>query len=140
MLPILLAHDVQIFLAGDSSGSDTGGDQLPSLNLHVAEWRFFAEKARGTTKNRQYAQNLEATIHYQLLDTADRVVTAGSLQSRGSRTFRTRTELETAQIAQPAYAQAVYMFSEKGNNLLTTLLLAAATGVTILLIYSLRSQ
>ncbi|MFQ5631370.1 MAG: hypothetical protein ACE5I1_21570 [bacterium] len=110
------------------------------LEIVLDEWHFTARKSKEKKLQEQINQEFRVQFRYRVMSSTRQILFTGTRFGTHSKTFTDMKSFQSAQKGQPVFAQATPTFSTQRNNLISTILISGVTGLTIFLIYTLRSQ
>ncbi len=111
-----------------------------AMRIEIESWRLSAEKNRHNKAKGRYVQKFSASLRMVLTDSSGTVLATRRDRAEGRRPFSDAAELALAEEHQPAFATTRWREAESGKHWLQTLTITAASGITIFLLYHIRSR
>ena len=143
LLQRLVQAGYQVFLNRNQSSASfdslMDARDILSLELVLDKWLLSASR-RENNKTGGIEQVFRMQLRYRLIAEGTRVLSANNIAGQKIRNFRDIDAFRAAQAGQPAFAQADAPIDLEKNSLINTIIISGITGLTVFLIYSLRSQ
>ena len=117
-----------------------GREPACRLEMVLTGWRLQALRAPKQEKQARYVQQLSVEMELILTDARGAVRRADRIDFLRQRNIPNRAALERAQEKQPAFAAVEKMPAAGKKDWLNGVLIALATGLTIFLLFQIRSQ
>jgi len=111
-----------------------------TLDIVLDEWLLTAHKSGKERSQKHIYQEFSLRIRYRIMSSTRQVLYSGTKAGKNTKVFDDLKSFRLAQEGQPEFARANPSFATQKNNLIGTLLISGVTGITIFLIYALRSQ
>lgn len=142
VLSQLVDSGFQVYLPSEKQPSTEQVPALQQLRLEIVldEWQLVARRNADEKSDHKIQQEFRLIFRYRILKADGKVLAAGSKAGQSRRLFETMRTFQEAQEGQPAFATAEPAFTIEKNDILNTIIIAGITGLSVLLIYSLRSQ
>jgi hypothetical protein len=141
LLNSLVNAGINVYLqTGENAQTDSSRERASQLYVILEDWNLTARKSTGDEPEKHIIVEFRLQLRYHLLNQAGKVLSTRKLSGTKSGFYEDEKNFLFTQEKQPPFARARSQFTSQNNNLLSTILIAGVTGITVFLIYSLRSQ
>lgn len=125
---------------GENAEQEADKNTAFRLNVILEDWILTARKSSKDEPEKHIIIEFGLQLRYNLLNQNEKILSTRKISGTKSGFYESEKIFLSTQEKQPQFARVQSQFTSSKNNFLTTILIAGVTGVTIFLIYSLRSQ